>query len=186
MTADGTERGRGRSLGCSWSRTISSSVMSSRGTSRTRAWPSTSSPTDARDSSGPWRLFQDLVVLDLMLPGLNGIEVIKRLRQAAPIPVVMLTDRGSEEDRVAGLELGRTTSSRSRSRPGARGTGQGSATAHGGRSRSERRSRDGVRRADGRPRGARGGHRRQSPRFDGEGVRPARTLHREPWPSVSA
>ena len=48
----------------------------------------------------------DLVVLDLMLPGLNGIEVFKRLRQAAPIPVVMLTARGSEEDRVAGLELG--------------------------------------------------------------------------------
>ena len=48
----------------------------------------------------------DLVVLDLMLPGLNGIEVIKRLRQAVPIPVVMLTARGSEEDRVAGLELG--------------------------------------------------------------------------------
>ena len=41
-----------------------------------------------------------------MLPGLNGIEVIKRLRQAVPIPVVMLTARGSEEDRVAGLELG--------------------------------------------------------------------------------
>ncbi len=48
----------------------------------------------------------DLVVLDLMLPGLNGIEVIRRLRQVAPIPVVMLTARGSEEDRVGGLELG--------------------------------------------------------------------------------
>jgi len=48
----------------------------------------------------------DLVVLDLMLPGMNGLEVFKRLRLAAPIPVVMLTARGSEEDRVAGLELG--------------------------------------------------------------------------------
>jgi DNA-binding response OmpR family regulator len=48
----------------------------------------------------------DLIVLDLMLPGMNGIEVFKRLRLAAPIPVVMLTARGSEEDRVAGLELG--------------------------------------------------------------------------------
>lgn len=48
----------------------------------------------------------DLVVLDLMLPGLDGIEVFRRLRRVAPIPVVMLTARGSEEDRVAGLELG--------------------------------------------------------------------------------
>jgi DNA-binding response OmpR family regulator len=48
----------------------------------------------------------DVVVLDLMLPGLDGLEVFRRLRQAAPIPVVMLTARGSEEDRVAGLELG--------------------------------------------------------------------------------
>ena len=48
----------------------------------------------------------DLIVLDLMLPGLDGIELFRRLRRAAPIPVVMLTARGSEEDRVAGLELG--------------------------------------------------------------------------------
>lgn len=48
----------------------------------------------------------DLVVLDLMLPGLNGLDVCRRLRQVAPIPIVMLTARGSEEDRVAGLELG--------------------------------------------------------------------------------
>lgn len=48
----------------------------------------------------------DLLVLDLMLPGLDGIEVFKRLRRVAPIPVVMLTARGSEEDRVTGLELG--------------------------------------------------------------------------------
>jgi DNA-binding response OmpR family regulator len=48
----------------------------------------------------------DLVVLDLMLPGLDGLEVCKRLRRVAPIPVVMLTARGDEQDRVAGLELG--------------------------------------------------------------------------------
>jgi len=48
----------------------------------------------------------DLVVLDLMLPGLHGIEVFRRLRRVAPVPVVMLTARGSEEDRVTGLELG--------------------------------------------------------------------------------
>ncbi|MEO7837101.1 MAG: response regulator transcription factor, partial [Acidimicrobiales bacterium] len=48
----------------------------------------------------------DLVVLDLMLPGIDGLEVCRRLRQAAPIPVVMLTARGDEGDRIAGLELG--------------------------------------------------------------------------------
>ena len=48
----------------------------------------------------------DLVVLDLMLPGLDGVEVFRRMREVAPIPVVMLTARGDEDDRVAGLELG--------------------------------------------------------------------------------
>lgn len=48
----------------------------------------------------------DVVVLDLMLPGLNGLEVFRRLRQVAPVPVVMLTARGREEERIAGLELG--------------------------------------------------------------------------------
>lgn len=48
----------------------------------------------------------DLVVLDLMLPGLDGLEVCRRLRGRAPVPVIMLTARGDEEDRVLGLELG--------------------------------------------------------------------------------
>jgi DNA-binding response OmpR family regulator len=48
----------------------------------------------------------DLVVLDLMLPGLDGLEVFRTLRSRAPIPVIMLTARGEESDRVAGLELG--------------------------------------------------------------------------------
>ncbi len=48
----------------------------------------------------------DLVVLDLMLPGLDGLEVCRRLRALAPIPVIMLTARGDESDRVIGLELG--------------------------------------------------------------------------------
>jgi len=48
----------------------------------------------------------DLVVLDLMLPGLDGIEVCRRLREHAAIPVIMLTARGEEADRVAGLECG--------------------------------------------------------------------------------
>jgi DNA-binding response OmpR family regulator len=48
----------------------------------------------------------DLVVLDLMLPGLSGLEVCRRLRATMPIPVVMLTALGEESDRVLGLELG--------------------------------------------------------------------------------
>jgi len=48
----------------------------------------------------------DLVVLDLMLPGIDGLEVCRRIRALAPVPVVMLTARGDEADRVAGLELG--------------------------------------------------------------------------------
>ncbi|MGH8976043.1 MAG: response regulator [Acidimicrobiia bacterium] len=52
------------------------------------------------------RSLPDLVVLDLMLPGIDGLEVCRRLRAVAPIPVIMLTARGEESDRVLGLELG--------------------------------------------------------------------------------
>jgi two-component system response regulator ResD len=48
----------------------------------------------------------DLVVLDLMLPGLDGFEVCRRLREHGPVPVIMLTARGDEDDRVMGLEIG--------------------------------------------------------------------------------
>ncbi|WP_163507585.1 response regulator transcription factor [Fodinicola acaciae] len=48
----------------------------------------------------------DLVVLDLMLPGLSGLEVCEELRRHSSIPVIMLTALGEEEDRVAGLETG--------------------------------------------------------------------------------
>jgi DNA-binding response OmpR family regulator len=48
----------------------------------------------------------DLVVLDLMLPGMDGLEVCRRLRDRGPVPVVMLTARGDEDDRILGLEVG--------------------------------------------------------------------------------
>ncbi len=48
----------------------------------------------------------DLVVLDLMLPGVDGLEVCRQLRERGSTPIVMLTARGEEEDRVVGLELG--------------------------------------------------------------------------------
>ncbi len=48
----------------------------------------------------------DLVVLDLMLPTMGGLEVCRRLRSVAPVAVIMLTARGEEADRIAGLEMG--------------------------------------------------------------------------------
>ena len=48
----------------------------------------------------------DLVVLDLMLPGMSGLEVCRRLRELWPVPVVMLTALGDETDRLAGFEIG--------------------------------------------------------------------------------
>lgn len=48
----------------------------------------------------------DMVVLDLMLPALDGMEVCRRIRSWANTPILMLTARQSEEDRIAGLELG--------------------------------------------------------------------------------
>ena len=48
----------------------------------------------------------DLVLLDLMLPGLPGTEVCRRLREHSDVPVIMLTARDSEIDKVVGLELG--------------------------------------------------------------------------------
>ncbi len=48
----------------------------------------------------------DLVVLDVMLPGINGFEVLRRIRALSTVPVVMLTARGEEVDRIVGLEMG--------------------------------------------------------------------------------
>jgi two-component system response regulator RegX3 len=48
----------------------------------------------------------DIVLLDLMLPGMNGIEVFKELRARSAVPVIMVTARDTEVDRVVGLELG--------------------------------------------------------------------------------
>src|SRR5712671_6880475 len=46
------------------------------------------------------------VILDVMLPGMSGLDVLKQLRQKSSVPVLMLTARGSELDRILGLELG--------------------------------------------------------------------------------
>jgi DNA-binding response OmpR family regulator len=48
----------------------------------------------------------DLVVLDMMLPGVDGLEILRRIRSLGDMPVIMLTARAEESDRVTGLELG--------------------------------------------------------------------------------
>lgn len=48
----------------------------------------------------------ELVVLDVMLPGMNGFDVLRRIREHSRIPVIMLTARGEDIDRIVGLELG--------------------------------------------------------------------------------
>jgi DNA-binding response OmpR family regulator len=48
----------------------------------------------------------DAVLLDVMMPGMDGLEVVKRIRAKSRVPVIMLTARGDEADRIVGLELG--------------------------------------------------------------------------------
>ncbi len=48
----------------------------------------------------------DLVLLDVMLPGLDGFEVLKHIRAASNVPILMLTARGGEKERIAGLDGG--------------------------------------------------------------------------------
>ncbi len=48
----------------------------------------------------------DLVVLDVMMPGMNGFDVLRNIRTTSKIPVLMLTARGSDIDRIVGLEIG--------------------------------------------------------------------------------
>ena len=66
--------------------------------------------TSALDGSEALQRFDegrfDLVVLDLMLPQLDGVEVCRRRRSPSQVPIIMLTAKGSETDKVAGLEVG--------------------------------------------------------------------------------
>lgn len=48
----------------------------------------------------------DLIVLDIMMPRMNGIEVLRKIRQVSDVPVLMLTARGDDIDRISGLNLG--------------------------------------------------------------------------------
>lgn len=63
--------------------------------------------SDGREALEQFRLaWPDLVVLDLMLPELDGLEVCRRLRQESSVPIIMLTARAEEADELIGLELG--------------------------------------------------------------------------------
>mgnify|MGYP001811752400 CR=1 FL=1 len=65
------------------------------------------SATDAHEGLKKVRtVIPDLIILDLMLPGMNGFDVCKQIRQSSSIPIIMLTARGELMDRVVGLELG--------------------------------------------------------------------------------
>jgi len=48
----------------------------------------------------------DLLILDIMLPGMSGLDVLKKIRQTSSVPVIMLTARGDDIDRIIGLEFG--------------------------------------------------------------------------------
>ena len=62
---------------------------------------------DGRQALLDWREWEpDLIVLDLMLPGTGGLEVCRSIRTESPVPIIMLTARGEEADRIVGLELG--------------------------------------------------------------------------------
>ena len=66
--------------------------------------------TSALDGGEALRRFEegrfDLVILDLMLPQMGGVEVCRQLRSRSQVPIIMLTAKGSETDKVAGLEVG--------------------------------------------------------------------------------
>jgi DNA-binding response OmpR family regulator len=66
--------------------------------------------TSALDGHEALRRFEegrfDLVILDLMLPHMGGVEVCRQLRSRSQVPIIMLTAKGSETDKVAGLEVG--------------------------------------------------------------------------------
>ncbi|MEL0284587.1 MAG: response regulator, partial [Ilumatobacter sp.] len=64
----------------------------------------------ARDGQEALEVFErcqpDIVLLDVMLPRMSGIDVCRRLRQTSDVPIIMVTAKGSEIDTVVGLEVG--------------------------------------------------------------------------------
>ena len=80
-----------------------------------RCWPATSSRAASRSSIAPTAASGltaleagdfNAVILDVMLPDLDGFEICRRIRAKSDVPVLMLTARGDDLDRIVGLELG--------------------------------------------------------------------------------
>jgi DNA-binding response OmpR family regulator len=65
---------------------------------------SVTDPADALPRITEWQ--PDIVILDIMLPGMDGFEVCRRIRKEHAVPIIMLTARGEVTDRIVGLELG--------------------------------------------------------------------------------
>jgi two-component system, OmpR family, phosphate regulon response regulator OmpR len=67
-------------------------------------------PSHLPDGSGALQAIAaespDIVILDIMLPGKDGLEILKDIRRTASVPVIMLTAKGDDTDRIVGLELG--------------------------------------------------------------------------------
>ncbi len=85
--------------------TTASSAGSSPPTSSRSATKSTAvhtGPEGVERAAEPWQA----IILDLMLPGMDGFEVLKQIRKTSDVPVLMLTARGDEADRIVGLEIG--------------------------------------------------------------------------------
>ena len=130
----------------------------------------------------------DLVLLDLMLPELSGIEVTRIIRAESGVPIVMLTAKDSELDKVVGLELGaddyvtkpfslRELTARIRAL-----FRRSEAAVATGRAADDRRPRPGP----GRPRRPSAPARRRGPADQAQGVRAARVPHPEPGPGLHA
>ena len=63
--------------------------------------------SSGREALMLWKEKQpELLILDVMMPGMDGLEVLRRIRRTSRVPVLMLTARGEAEDRIAGLETG--------------------------------------------------------------------------------
>lgn len=81
-------------------RTLTSRALQEHGYT---VWPASSAPE-------MWTIFDsspvDLVVLDIMLPGTNGIDLCRQIRKKSEVPIIFVSARASEADRVVGLELG--------------------------------------------------------------------------------
>ena len=74
--------------------------------SSTRGWWRPRPPTARRRGSCIEQDPPDLVVLDVMVPQINGLDLCSWIRSGSEIPVILLTARGEESDRITGLELG--------------------------------------------------------------------------------